>query len=45
MQAGDMADTVANVDDLIQDYNYQPTTNIKEGVAEFVKWYRDYYKV
>ena len=31
--------------DLIQDYNYQPTTPIKEGVKRFVAWYIDFFDV
>jgi len=45
LQPGDVPDTYADVDALIQDVNYQPDTSIEEGVAKFVSWYRDYYKV
>jgi UDP-glucuronate 4-epimerase len=43
MQPGDVEKTWANVDDLIQDYDYTPNTPIKMGVARFVDWYKDYY--
>ncbi|WP_047414420.1 NAD-dependent epimerase [Cellulophaga sp. Hel_I_12] len=45
MQAGDVAKTWANVDDLIKDYGYAPKTSIKEGIQKFVDWYRGYYGV
>jgi UDP-glucuronate 4-epimerase len=32
-------------DALIQDVGYQPATPIEEGVARFVAWYREYYRV
>ena len=45
LQPGDVPDTYANVDDLIRDHDYQPSTPIEAGVAEFVKWYKEYYEV
>jgi UDP-glucuronate 4-epimerase len=45
MQPGDVPDTYADVESLIQDVGYEPKTSIEEGVARFVAWYRDYYKV
>ncbi|HCY04480.1 MAG TPA: hypothetical protein DHU16_03430, partial [Gammaproteobacteria bacterium] len=43
MQPGDVEHTYADVDDLIRDVGYQPTTKIEDGVAAFVRWYKDYY--
>jgi UDP-glucuronate 4-epimerase len=43
MQPGDVEHTYADVDALIKDVGYQPTTKIEDGVAEFVKWYKEYY--
>ncbi|WP_405415769.1 NAD-dependent epimerase [Maribacter sp. Asnod1-A12] len=43
MQPGDVERTWANVDDLIADYDYSPNTPIKEGVQQFVDWYKEYY--
>ncbi|MEM8937758.1 MAG: NAD-dependent epimerase/dehydratase family protein [Bacteroidota bacterium] len=43
MQAGDVEQTWANVDDLISDYNYAPSTSIKDGIKAFIKWYKGYY--
>ncbi len=45
LQPGDVPDTYADVDALIQDVGYQPATPIEQGVARFVAWYRDYYRV
>ena len=45
MQAGDVATTWANVDDLIHDYDYSPNTPIKKGVDSFIAWYKKYYKI
>ncbi len=45
LQPGDVPDTYANVDALIEDVDYQPNTDIEEGIAKFVAWYKDYYKV
>ena len=43
MQAGDVADTFADVSELIRDMDYKPATPIEVGVANFVDWYRSYY--
>ena len=45
IQPGDVPDTYANVDALIRDVDYQPTTSVEVGIERFVRWYRDYYKV
>jgi UDP-glucuronate 4-epimerase len=44
MQPGDVEKTWADVNDLIRDFNYAPKTPVQEGIREFVKWYRAYYK-
>ena len=44
LQAGDVPDTEANVDDLVRDVDYSPTTSVEQGVARFVEWYRSYYR-
>lgn len=45
LQPGDVPDTYANVDDLVADLDYKPATSVEQGVANFVDWYRDYYKL
>jgi len=42
MQAGDVPATYADVDDLMRDAGFRPSTPIAEGVAKFVAWYTDY---
>lgn len=45
MQAGDVVATWANTDLLAQITGYRPDTPMRDGVARFVAWYRDYYQV
>ena len=45
LQAGDVPETYANVDDLVEQFNYKPDTSIEDGINSFVSWYRDYFKV
>lgn len=45
MQAGDVPDTYAKVDDLIKQFHYKPTTSVEDGIVSFVRWYRDYFDV
>lgn len=45
LQPGDVPDTYADVSDLAKEFGYRPATPVEEGVARFVAWYRDYYKV
>lgn len=45
LQPGDVPDTYADVDALVKDVDYKPCTKIEDGIANFVKWYRDYYQV
>ena len=45
LQPGDVPDTYADVDNLKEKFNYKPSTSVINGVAEFVKWYKYYYKI
>ncbi|WP_201313973.1 NAD-dependent epimerase [Dyella sp. EPa41] len=45
LQAGDVPDTEADVTDLIQAVGYRPQVSVETGVANFVRWYREYYRV
>lgn len=45
MQPGDVLETFADVDDLMRDTGFAPSTPIEHGVRNFVAWYRDHYKV
>lgn len=44
LQPGDVPDTYADVTDLIDQFLYKPATPVEQGIANFVAWYRDYYK-
>jgi len=43
LQAGDVPATYADVDDLMNDVGFKPSTSIEDGIARFVEWYRGYY--
>ncbi|TSD67001.1 NAD-dependent epimerase [Inquilinus sp. KBS0705] len=43
IEPGDVTSTWANVDDLINNFNYKPNTTIENGLNEFVEWYKGYY--
>ncbi len=45
LQPGDVPDTYADVKDLASDGGYRPQTTVETGIAKFVEWYLDYYKV
>ena len=45
LQQGDVPDTMADVQALEQDIGYRPATTVEVGVARFVAWYREYYKI
>jgi len=45
LQPGDVPDTYADVDDLVKDFNYKPSMTVKQGVKNFVEWYKEYHKV
>lgn len=44
-QPGDVVETFADVEDLMRDTGFAPSTPIEHGVHNFVTWYRDHYKV
>ncbi|MBS1526480.1 MAG: NAD-dependent epimerase [Bacteroidetes bacterium] len=44
MQDGDVVATWANVDDLINNFNYRPVTSIRTGLKEFADWYNSFYR-
>jgi UDP-glucuronate 4-epimerase len=45
MQPGDVPETYADVSGLTRDVGFQPNTPIETGVARFVQWYREHYRV
>ena len=45
MQKGDVPATWANAELLQRLTGYRPETDICDGVAQFIRWYRDYYRI
>jgi len=44
LQPGDVPDTFADVQDLVEQFDYKPSTPVDEGVARFIDWYTQYFK-
>jgi UDP-glucuronate 4-epimerase len=45
MQDGDVPATEADITNIVDDLGYQPKVEVNEGIAHFVSWYRDYYRI
>lgn len=45
MQPGDVSATNADISDLINEYGYEPKIKVQEGIKNFVKWYKNYFKI
>jgi UDP-glucuronate 4-epimerase len=44
MQPGDVYQTYADVDELVKDFGFKPSTSLEEGLSRFAKWYKEFYK-
>jgi len=44
LQLGDIPDTYADIDTFVREFNYKPSMSVKQGVKNFVDWYKEYYK-
>ncbi len=44
MQDGDVESTYADTSNLIKDFDYKPDTSLSQGVANFIDWYKTFYK-
>jgi UDP-glucuronate 4-epimerase len=44
LQTGDVPNTYADVNDLFEYIDFKPETNIKDGVSNFIDWYKSYYQ-
>lgn len=44
MQKGDVPITYADTSDLEKDFGYKPSTSLREGLRNFAKWYKSFYK-
>lgn len=45
MQPGDVYATYAGIEDIKREVGFRPDTPLRDGIARFVAWYRDYHKV
>lgn len=45
MQPGDVINTFADIDDLVNDIGFKPSTSISSGIDKFVKWYINQHKI
>ena len=45
IQAGDVETTYADIEPLVEDFDYHPGTSIQDGIAQFVDWYKSYHGV
>jgi len=45
MQKGDVVSTYADTGGLINDFDYKPDTDLSDGIAAFVKWYIEFYRI
>jgi len=45
MQPGDVPDTESDVTNLSEATDHRPQVSVEEGVSNFVRWYRGYYKI
>lgn len=45
MQQGDVYQTYADVEDLMKDFDFKPSTTIEDGLEKFVAWYKTYYAI
>ena len=43
MQPGDVKVTYADVTDLMKDFDFKPSTPLREGLRKFAEWYKQYY--
>ena len=44
MQAGDVPVTFADTSALERDFGFKPSTPLRQGLAEFARWYKEFYK-
>ena len=44
LQPGDVAQTHADVSELMDNFDYRPDTSLENGISKFVQWYLDYYQ-
>jgi UDP-glucuronate 4-epimerase len=45
LQPGDVLQTFANIDPMIEDFEFRPKVTLEQGIPRFVSWYKDFYGV
>jgi len=45
LQPGDVVETFADIDELVKDINFTPSTSVEKGLKLFVEWYKDFYNI
>lgn len=45
LQPGDVPATYADIDDLVRDVGFRPSTSLEVGIPRFISWYREFYRV
>lgn len=45
LQDGDVIDTWANIDDLVDQFDYEPAITVENGINNFATWYKSYYAI
>ena len=43
MQKGDVYQTYADTAKLRKDFDFNPSTSLKDGLTKYARWYKDYY--
>ena len=45
LQAGDVPDTYASMENFVKKFGYKPKTSIEDGIDNFINWYRGYFQI
>ena len=45
IQPGDVEKTYADIEEISNNFNFSPKTDVKTGVKNFINWYKDFYQV
>ena len=45
MQPGDVPVTYADTSALERDFGFRPATNLRTGLRQFARWYKDFYRI
>jgi UDP-glucuronate 4-epimerase len=45
LQPGDVLETYADIDELVNDIDFKPATPIEDGICKFVHWFIQYYRI